>query len=74
MYKAPFNDVRVRQALNYGVDRDATFAGLIDGLGIPAGSTATGPPLVRRDLRGLHLRPAEAKGLLAEAGFKTASR
>jgi peptide/nickel transport system substrate-binding protein len=36
MDKAPFNDVRVRQAINYAVNREATIA-VIDGFGIPAG-------------------------------------
>jgi peptide/nickel transport system substrate-binding protein len=68
--KPPWNDVRVRQAANYAIDRDTMAKSLLQGTGAPA--TQYIPPsdvgydksndLYRYD-------PAKAKALLAEAGF-----
>lgn len=69
MYKPPFNDVRVRQAVNYAANREATIA-VIDGFGIPAGQYChKGHPWYDDDWEGFTYDPTRAKTLLAEAGF-----
>jgi peptide/nickel transport system substrate-binding protein len=66
----PLSDVRVRQALNHAVNKDAVIAITTHGLGKPASSfissatplhTGTGPVFP--------YDPAKAKALLTEAGF-----
>ncbi len=66
----PFNDVRVRQAVNYAVDKEGILKGVLRG----AGYTMNGP--VSADMFGYNetLKPYEfdpdkAKGLLKEAGI-----
>jgi peptide/nickel transport system substrate-binding protein len=67
----PLNDVRVRQALNYAIDKE----GLIrDILGVDvkplAGQTISAPyDKVNPDLTAYPYDPAKAKQLLAEAGY-----
>ncbi|HEV3028733.1 MAG TPA: ABC transporter substrate-binding protein, partial [Planctomycetota bacterium] len=67
----PFNDKRVRQALNYAVDRDAINKTLFQGLAQPMTS-----PLPEsqwgfdKTLKGYNYDPEKAKKLLAEAGVK----
>ncbi len=69
MTKKIFADVRVRQALNYGVDKDSIVKNIYQGMGmvIPAvvGPMATG----YADLKPYPYDPAKAKKLLAEAGY-----
>ena len=36
--KPPFDDVRVRQALNFAIDKKAVVAGILRGIGVPADS------------------------------------
>ena len=66
----PLNDVRVRQALNYAVDKKSLSDVLLRGLGPPAGQPAarqvTG---YNPDVRPYPYDPAKAKALLAEAGY-----
>ncbi|MFW5695509.1 MAG: glutathione ABC transporter substrate-binding protein [Alkalispirochaeta sp.] len=68
--KEPFDDPRVRQALNYAVDKEAIVNGLFDGAAeasdapvVPAvfGHTSVGP---------YEYDPDRARELLAEAGFE----
>ncbi|HLF78152.1 MAG TPA: ABC transporter substrate-binding protein, partial [Dehalococcoidia bacterium] len=67
--KAPFNDLKVRQALNYGTDREGTVA-LISGAGFPATQEMyEGHPWYDPSFAGYKYDPAKAKQLLAEAGF-----
>jgi ABC-type transport system substrate-binding protein len=67
---APFNDKRVRQALNFAVDRDAIDNSLFKGLAVPMTS-----PLPEAQwsfdpsLKGYAYDPGKAKSLLAEAGL-----
>ncbi|HET7737289.1 MAG TPA: ABC transporter substrate-binding protein [Tepidiformaceae bacterium] len=69
-YKAPFDDVKVRQALNYAIDRDGTCEGLLNGLCIPAGQYAPpGHPWYNEDIEEYTYDPELAKSLLAEAGY-----
>jgi len=68
--RPPFNDVRVRQALNYAVDIDLVVNQLLNGLGQPL--TTILSPLSfghNDDLRPYPYDPEKAKQLLAEAGY-----
>jgi peptide/nickel transport system substrate-binding protein len=68
--RKPFNDVRVRRALAYAIDRNA----LVDALGNygkPIGAHAMPGDFGFVDLTGAYpYDPAKAKALLAEAGVK----
>jgi peptide/nickel transport system substrate-binding protein len=67
--KPPFNDVRMRQAVNYAVNRDSTVA-VINGLGIPAPQYVhKGHPYYDPDWAGYSYDPARVRALMAEAGF-----
>lgn len=65
---AAFTDVKVRQALYYGIDRRAILANVFGGSGnivwAPPGFDQTNPNLDRYEFD-----PDKAKALLAEAGF-----
>lgn len=69
--QAPLTDQRVRQALNYGVDREELNKVLVAGLGEPSSHImpkdfwATDPSTVNY----YHYDPGRAKKLLADAGF-----
>ena len=67
--KKPFDDVRVRQALAYAVDRKAVIDGAMFGIGQPIGShyAPTDPGYI--DLTGQYAYdPYHSKALLREAG------
>jgi peptide/nickel transport system substrate-binding protein len=66
----PLKDVRVRQALNYAVDRDALVEGLLSGTTVPA--TQPGPSNAYGydpEIPPIPFDPEKAKALLAEAGY-----
>lgn len=68
--KAPFDDVRVRQALNYAVDLHIIIEAFLDGLGQPL--TTILSPLSfghNDDLQPYPHDPERARELLAEAGY-----
>lgn len=66
----PLNDVRVRRALNYAVDRETIVKSLLGGLG-----RATGQPFSSGwlgydpEIRPYPYDPAQARRLLGEAGY-----
>jgi len=67
--KKPFSDLRVRQALNYAIDKVSLVRNLYQGMAevsnqiVPRGATGYAP------VAGFPYNPAKAKQLLAEAGY-----
>jgi len=69
---SPFKDVRVRQALNYCIDRQALVS-LLNGTAEPsAGWLKTSDPDFGEPVNRYKFDPAKGKALLAEAGFTPA--
>jgi glutathione transport system substrate-binding protein len=72
---APFDDVRVRQALNYATDRSALVVGLLGGFGQPATAPlASRTPFARPDLAQTRFDPDYARRLLVQAGHGSGLR
>jgi peptide/nickel transport system substrate-binding protein len=68
--KKPFDDVRVRQALNYAIDRDTMSKSILNGTGRPALQYApVGDAGYDKTLDTYTYDPAKAKQLLADAGY-----
>jgi ABC-type transport system substrate-binding protein len=68
----PYNDVRVRQAFAYAIDRDAISKAAFFGHGTPIEGppTATDSPFYNKELAKTYkYDPARAKALLAAAGY-----
>ncbi len=71
MSRKPFNDVKVRQAVAYALDKQAIVDATLEGVGIPAiGPITLSEPWVNSELKGYPYDPEKAKQLLAEAGYK----
>lgn len=69
-YDPPFNDVRVRQAANYAVNKELISQGLFEGKAIIcAGPISPRTFGANPDLKSYPFDPAKAKQLLAEAGY-----
>ena len=68
--KKPFNDVRVRQALRFAIDRQAMMEAATGGLGTLGNDTPVGPanPYYNKALPQRERDVKKAKQLLAEAG------
>lgn len=68
--KPPFNDVRVRQAANYAVNRQLIIDKILSGLAVPL-NTLISPDSYgyNASLKPWGYDPTKAKALLAEAGF-----
>ena len=68
---APFDDVRVRQALNYAVNKEAIVSEILQNTGAPAHTVV--PPAIEwaynPDAQSYPYDPEKAKQLLAEAGY-----
>ena len=70
--KPPLDNLKVRQAIAYAIDRKAIIDGAMDGLGSPIGSHLTPNDPGYVDLTGMYPHdPAKAKALLKEAGVTT---
>jgi peptide/nickel transport system substrate-binding protein len=70
--RKPLDDVRVRRAIAYAIDRKAVIDGAQDGLGAPIGSHMVPSDAGYVDLTGMYAyNPEKAKALLKEAGVAT---
>ena len=70
--KKPLDDLKVRQAIAYAIDRKAIIDGASSGLGTPIGSHLTPNDPGYVDLTGMYPHdPEKAKALLKEAGVTT---
>lgn len=68
--KKPFNDVRVRQAFNYAINREAINELVLNGRFIVGkGVLPPGMPAYNPDLKSYGYDPQKAKALLKEAGY-----
>lgn len=67
--KEPFDDARVRQAINYAVDVETIVDVIYEGFGFPAASPISSQVFgANLDLEGYGYDPERARELLAEAG------
>src|SRR5690606_39116955 len=67
--RKPFDDERVRHALNLAIDKDALVQGVLYGAGKPAASAMPVMAYADPDLAPYPYDPDRAKELLAEAGY-----
>ena len=67
--KKPFSDVRVRQALNYAIDKEAIIKAVLRGQGKPADSPLAPRVWGYTPVKTYPYDLAKAKALLAEAGY-----
>ncbi|MCA9840125.1 MAG: ABC transporter substrate-binding protein [Trueperaceae bacterium] len=68
--RSPLDNVLVRQAMNYAINREAIADIVLQGLGAPLGRLfPEGIPGRSDDLEGYSYDPEKAKSLLAEAGY-----
>jgi ABC-type transport system substrate-binding protein len=67
--KKPFDDIRVRQALNYAIDRAAIAKGVYQGLADPISGAI--PPLASgfAQVESFDYNPGRARELLTQAGY-----
>lgn len=69
--KPPFDQLKVRQAISYAIDRQAIIDGAMFGLGTPIGSHFAPHNPAYTDLTSVYPHDVEkAKALLKEAGFE----
>ncbi|UZF57504.1 ABC transporter substrate-binding protein [Gordonia polyisoprenivorans] len=68
--RAPFNNVQVRQALNWAIDRDSMVSGILKGTAEPAlGIAPKANTAYRKSNEVYGYDPAKAKQMLAQAGY-----
>jgi len=66
----PFNDIRIRKAINYAIDKQEIIDGVLLGLGLPVSSPyKPGTRWSNPNLSPYPYDPEKAKALLAEAGY-----
>lgn len=71
--RKPFEDVRIRKAINYAIDKQEIIDGVYLGLGIAIASPyKPGTRWSNPALRPYGFEPARARALLAEAGYRDA--
>jgi peptide/nickel transport system substrate-binding protein len=69
--QAPFNDVRVRKAVSYAIDRNAIITSVLEGIGTPgAGVFPQGSYWANASIKSYPFDLEKARQLLAEAGWK----
>jgi len=68
-YKKPYNDVRIRQALAYAIDKESIVKNIYQGKALVASNLITPLTTGYIPIKGYNYDPAQAKKLLAEAGF-----
>ena len=69
--RKPFTDKRVRQAMNYAIDKKAIVQQLLQGTGVEAKSVvAPAFDIYNPELPGYPYNPEKAKALLKEAGYE----
>ena len=69
---APTNDLRVRQAINYAVDKEAIIKNVLLGSGTPSKSVIASDTFGGRPSGYYEYNPEKAKALLKEAGVTSA--
>lgn len=71
--RAPFDDVRVRQAMNYAIDTEALVEAVYEGLGrkaaAPVNFTILDPGDQADEIKQYGYDPEKAQALLADAGY-----
>jgi peptide/nickel transport system substrate-binding protein len=69
--EGPLTDVRVRQAMNYAIDKEGVISELLNGNGTVSPGQTMGPEYFgfNPELQPYPYDPEKAKALLAEAGF-----
>ncbi len=68
--RKPFDDVRVRQAINYAIDKQEIIDGVLLGLGEPVASPyKPGTRWSNPSLKPYPYNPSKARALLREAGY-----
>ena len=67
--RKPFNDVRVRQAMNYAINKEAIIKAVLRGHGKLADSPLAPQVWGYSPVKSYPYDPAKAKALLAEAGY-----
>jgi oligopeptide transport system substrate-binding protein len=73
--KPPFDDVKIRQAMNYAVDKDRIISVVLRNMDVRAdGILPPGMPGFNPQLRGYRFDPATAKRLVSESKYPDLSR
>lgn len=71
--KAPFNNLKVRQAFNYAIDRDKIIDKVLQGQAYGPGTYGITPPTFEAykvsEISGYNFNPEKARKLLVEAGY-----
>lgn len=67
--KPPFDDLRVRQAMNHAVDKEALIEVIMGGYAVPNASVCTQTLFGAAEIDPFEYDPERARALLAEAGY-----